>query len=458
MTTAEEKADLLARIVKAQSVGATILSNMTVAKRLAETISVDAAPSPEPEPDPDPEPDPEPEPEPEPPATGTLDLPRVAWEGGSAFYEQFPLAKQSGWADPGHFPIAVFFGKPSHAASLAAIGINTYMSAEHDGSTLTSITSQGIDVLAHDEWTPSEIGNNPRVVGHVSADECDMGYSGCSGPNGEDIGEAGRLSVHQRRVAALRARNDGRFIHSNFGNGVLGTHWAPSTMSSHVQLVDTSSVDKYAYTSPHVQWLLPQSPHWPKGAAPARAGAYGWLAERMRTFQDPAKRRPVWVFVETAKPYLTESGATTITAAQIEGAVWGAIVREARGIAYFQHNNNGICGNYSLVDCGQTLRDRVKAVNAKVKALAPVLNTQSYVWDFQAGAATMLKVHDGSAYVVAGIGLTDTPGAKTFTLPPGVRGTTVEVVGESRTLPVTGGKFTDTFASELTHHVYRIGL
>lgn len=36
--TAADKADLLARIVKAQSVGATILSNMTQAKKLAELI------------------------------------------------------------------------------------------------------------------------------------------------------------------------------------------------------------------------------------------------------------------------------------------------------------------------------------------------------------------------------------------------------------------------------------
>jgi hypothetical protein len=45
-----------------------------------------------------------------------------------------------------------------------------------------------------------------------------------------------------------------------------------------------------------------------------------------------------------------------------------------------------------------------------------------------------------------------------FTLPSGITGSTVEVVGESRTIPVVGGKFTDTFAKESSYHVYKLAL
>lgn len=31
----------------------------------------------------------------------------------------------------------------------------------------------------------------------------------------------------------------------------------------------------------------------------------------------------------------------------------------------------------------------------------------------------------------------------------------IEVVGEGRTITPSGGKFTDTFAAEYTHHIYR---
>lgn len=46
MVTQSQKDDLLARIVKAQSVGATILSNMTAAKKIAEALPVEPGTAP----------------------------------------------------------------------------------------------------------------------------------------------------------------------------------------------------------------------------------------------------------------------------------------------------------------------------------------------------------------------------------------------------------------------------
>jgi hypothetical protein len=379
--------------------------------------------------------------------TGVLDLPREAWWGGPSYYAKFSKAAASGWSDPSFFPIAVFLGKPEDAASLRSIGINTYMGAEHDGSRISTITSAGISVLAQDEWTTAEIGNDSRVVGWHLSDECEMGYSGCP----EE--EYASLAQQQRYASTARARNDGRFLQANFGNGVLGTYWATHTMDDQVGLVDVSSVDKYAYTSPHVQGLLSSNTYWPAGKKTASSGAYGWLQDRMETYTTPAGSKPNWVFVETAMPLLTDAGATTISAAQIEGAAWNSIIHGASGIAYFQHNNNGICGNYSLMTCASA-RAAVAKVNGQIQQMAPVINTQSYVWTFGTGLETSLKVYQGNAYVFA---MTDGgTGSRTFRLPAGVEGTTVEVVGESRSLTVTNGTFTDSFATESTHHTYRI--
>lgn len=381
-----------------------------------------------------------------------LPLKRIPWEGGSDYWAQFPLADRSGWDERSFFPISVFMGKPEHAQSLAQIGINTYLGAEHDGTRLTHITDRGIFVLAQQqEFTPAEVGANPAVVGWLISDECEMGYSGCP-----ESPESAQLATQSDYVAKVHAYEDGRFTQANFGNGILRTHWAPTTMARHVQLVDAASADKYTYTSPHIWGLVPDSPRWPKGAKVDTAAAYGWQVDQMRSFQDRTHLRPVWAFVETAQPYLTEAGARTITPEQLEGAVWSAIIHEARGIAFFQHNNNGECGHYSLVDCGERLRDKVTEVTADIRDLAEVINSQSYVHDFDNGTDTMLKAVDGHAYVFAGIGLRQSPGDKTFTLPPGVHGDTVTVVGEGRTLDVTDGSFTDDFAQEYSHHVYRI--
>lgn len=72
-----------------------------------------------------------------------LSLEKEPWTGGAAYYDEFSKAKASGWTDPDFFPIAVFLGKPEHASSLWSIGVNTYMGAEHDGS--SDIAGQSIN-------------------------------------------------------------------------------------------------------------------------------------------------------------------------------------------------------------------------------------------------------------------------------------------------------------------------
>lgn len=380
----------------------------------------------------------------------SLALPQKPWWGGPSYYARFSKAAAAGWASPSFFPIAVFYGKPEHAGTLASLGINTYMGAEYDGSPISTMTDQGISVIAQGEWTAAEVGENPRVVGWHASDECEMGEGSCAGGD-----EFSRLAQQAAFVAPFRARSDGRFVQANFGNGVLGTWWAPTTMDDQVGLVDVTSVDKYAYTSPPVGELLRNSPTWPTGRNPRSAGAYGWLQDRMATFSSPAASKPNWVFVETAKPFLTEPEASTITPDQIRGAVWNAIIHGAAGIAYFQHNNSG-CGTYSLIQCSAALQDSVRATNAEVRTLAPVINSPSFEWSFGPGLDTALKTSGSSAYIFA---MTDGgTGTRSFALPPGIRGSEVEVVGENRRIPVSGGSFSDSFAQESTHRVYRIAL
>lgn len=386
------------------------------------------------------------------PAASLSELPRIPWEGGPAYYDKFPKASAAGWNDPSFFPIAVFMGKPEHAPQLKAVGINTYMGAEHDGSALSTITDDGIFVLAQDEWAPAEVGDDGRVVGWFVSDECDIGI-GCSG-----LDAAANLADQQGKVARIRGLNDGRFAMANYSNGVLDTYWAQGTMAELIDVVDVASVDKYAYTSPFVDGQIVHSPHWPEGAKPATSAAYGWLMDRMRSYQDPAGDQPNWVFVESAMPLLGDEGSLTISVEQMEGAAWSAIIHEARGLAYFQHNNGAVCGFYSLVDCDAERLRGIRDINEGITALAPVLNTQSYQHSFNSTTDTMLKTYEGSAYIFASIGLGQSPGSKSFGLPEGVTGSTVEVVGENRTLAVMDGAFTDTFASELTHHIYKVSL
>ena len=406
-----------------------------------------------------------------------LALPRIPWEGGPNYWSQFSKAAASGWTDPTFFPISVYLSKPSQAAVLRDAGINLMMGAEHDGSTIASMTSTGMHVMPQqEEWTPTEVGNDVRAVAWFISDEIEMGMIPSAGADQFDW-----LTTQTNWVNTLRARNDGRFMHANFGNGILRTFWSTGTsptrpgrtvMHDHVNLLDSSSADKYTYTSPDVAQIIDgyhDAPDWPNGTPVQRAYSYGWQADQIRRFQETNALKPVWTFIETARPYINEAGAGTITLDQIEGAVWSALIHEARGIAYFQHNNDSAyAGNYSIVD-SSTIRAKVTAINAKVRSLAPVLNTQSYYtgtrivngftyyqYSFGNNTDAMVKTYGGYCYIFAGLGMGHATGSKTFTVPAGVAGTTVEVVGESRTIPISGAAFSDTFASEWSHHVYRI--
>ena len=423
---------------------------------------------------------------------GGLSFSRIPWEGGPQYWSQFSKASATGWTDPGFFPISVFFGKaePAHVTSLKDAGINLFMGVEHSPEIfpLTNVTSQGVYAMPGvQEWTPAEVGNNNMAVSWFVSDEVEMGMGSPGDLDGDgDPDDEDDCLIQQQQLAGLaRSYNDGRFLHANFGNGILRTFWAPNTMDDHDALMDSSSADKYTYTSPDVANIIDgvhDAPDWPNGVPVQRAYSYGWQADQMKRFQNPATPKPIWTFVETARPYLNEAGASTITPNQISGAVWSALIHEARGIAYFQHNNdNAYGGNYSIVDI-PAVHAAVKAINAKVQSLAHVLNTQSYYntsitvngytyrrYLFNNGTDTMLKSYNGFAYIFAALGMrpnnaaatsgtVDTTGSKTFTVPAGITGTAVEVVGESRSLTVTGGQFTDTFAAEYSHHVYKIAL
>lgn len=399
---------------------------------------------------------------------GSLDdLALLDWEGGTAYYAQFAKANAAGWGADTFFPFGVFLspGQDPHAENLAAIGVTHYQSIEANVGNITNALADGMAVWPQmAEWDEAEVtseaGSNDQCMCWFVDDEPDMN---------EAYGDQfGRLAEVEARVATAEGYADGRFTALNIGNGVCKTFWSPDTVEDMVQAVDVCGVDQYCYSASVVRNNVVNSPDWPLAGASeteARcAAAYGWLADQMRSFQDPGNRKPIFITVETAKPLIAEDDPW-ISIPEIEGAIWAAICHGAMGIMFFQHNNNwdGFGGDdpfYSLSDSASTtIRAGVAAIITKVNSLAPVLNTQTRLWNFGAdGIYTMLKVHDGFVYIFAHVALGGTTGAKSFILPAGISGTTAEVVGESRSVNVSAGQIHDTFANEYTHHIYKIAV
>jgi hypothetical protein len=410
-------------------------------------------PTPEPTPTPTPSPTATPTPSPTPTATPTPDpggLPTGVTlrdiDGGLGYYSQFsnPLPTSSSY-----FPIGVWGAynlTPENIALDANVGVNTYVWVGCDsgsiGWCLANVRADGRMKVIQEHNSRTGIGS--ETAGWNLGDELDMteGPSGCNTINS--------------RKATLPA--DGRFSYANYGKGVL--QWAVAGYNGHndttsacfVNSVNIASTDMYWHTDP---W----ESNWPQSGTSA---GYGWSMERMRMLDaKDGVRKPNWGFVEVGKPFTDDQngGGDTITPAQIRGAVWHTLIAGARGIIYFQHSFDGPCPTHHALReqkaCLVPTQTAVRDLNGQIKSLAPVLNSQFA--DGYASTTAGLKLMSkrtsaGEFYVFAASNNSNGQQAAINVK----SGSSAEVVGEGRTVPVTGGVISDWFANGDAVHVYKI--
>lgn len=395
----------------------------------------------------------------DPETVAELDLPRVPWEGGSEYWKSFARADAAGWDDPNFFPIAIWYNGISSDEEVRhdkAHGINTYMGM--DASTPSSLFERNdvywIGGKLNDTFTP----DTANWVGAFLDDEVD----------GRFTPELGR--EHLRTLA--EAVPDGYFKYTNFTQMVISHYMNQTDAQQYVNdYADTVSIDMYWYSIPYCSLKPYVNAHLePVGEETCRtASSYGKTMKALR-MQDEAdgKLQPLWQFVENLNGGPGEGPfVANITPGQLRGAVMNSLINEARGIVYFNQSLSGPCGGGSVLRlsqitpdyCGANQVAAMKQVNEQISDLAPVLNTQSYDYSFGNGLETMLKTYSGDAYIFAMADDSGPPGTRTFQLPPGVKAQSAEVLYEDRTLPVDSeGKFSDSFESEFSYHIYKVGL
>lgn len=160
-------------------------------------------------------------------------------------------------------------------------------------------------------------------------------------------------------------------------------------------------------------------------------------------------------------------------------AAWHALIAGARGILWFQHNFGGPCIDFrtiidgsnpasSMYNCHQTpdvtLHDMVIALtrfNSEVNHLNTVLLSpfaDGYVHSVN-DVSYMAKYSGGHYYIFAASGKPGMPPPSnqkvSFSI-SGARKCSVDVLNESRKIPVTSGEFTDVFDNANSVHVYRV--
>ncbi|MCP3138209.1 DUF4082 domain-containing protein [Pyxidicoccus xibeiensis] len=416
----------------------------------------------------------------EPPPPG-LSLPRVPWEGGPSYYARFPAMAGTPWTSEDFFPIG-YWGAYSEAewrfSTDAAHGINTFLETYNvNESSAGWMRQYGI-------WNLAGNGLGGEAVGASFDDETDMwggpGWNPWTGyinhPEHDTCvpDQPRRCGFTVYNTLYERLNNPNALIYANVGKGAL--MWESDDERATFLCgadgpdprakwrLGVATGDIYFYTDENIG---AEAVTWfgiPAGEV-RRAANYGevlmtGLRSGASYGNNGVPRIPLGVVVELGG----QATGRLINANQVEGAVWSTLIHEARIVAYFSHVFSNTTANPSTSDvlndtrpAYQATRDRVKKLNAEVKSLARVLNTQSYVWQFNPNLSTMLKYRDNAAYVFAMQKRQFASGTYTFTLPPELPASgTIEVIGENRSIPYSGGRFTDSFAAEYTHHNYRI--
>ncbi|MFI6506291.1 hypothetical protein ACIBCT_01680 [Streptosporangium sp. NPDC050855] len=395
-----------------------------------------------------------------PPATAA----RVPWEGGPAYYGRFAAPAAAGWTRPSFFPVGVWFESVITQADVdrdRAAGINTYVELTGT-SNMALVRKNGMSALTN---VPLP-GYGKETVGWLLDDEVDMWAKAGDAPwTGKHPGE-GPLCIPENKgcgFTVLRTqknrfpRGDGRMHYANFGKGVMMWERDADAATFVNYFTDVVSSDVYWYTSASVCLDGKNFLSLPESRC-RRAANYGAVIDRQRELDAlDGRLQPIYGFVEVGWP--AENDTRAIEPQQVTGAVMSSLIHEARGIVYFNHNFGGPCHSQHVLreKCGQKVRPAVAEINRRIAKLAPVLNTQSYRHRFGPGLDTMLKHHRGSSYVFAMPRAATAPGRRTFTLPRGMRASRAEVLFENRSVRIDRkGRFTDSFAAEHSHHVYRI--
>jgi F5/8 type C domain len=393
---------------------------------------------------------PSPDPPPPPPPGGQVDL--IPVDGGPGYYGQFSNGLPTA---PSYFPIGVW-GSYNHTQANrnldADVGINLYVWAA-DNSFVDDIRTDGRFRVIQDQANRTGVG--AETAGWLLADEIDMtqGPGACQGS----------LQTIKNGLP-----QDGRARYANYGKGIFPGWETDAQFACFVEAQDLQSADIYWFTDPNACTSFSEGPSLfglnraLTQAECRRAANYGYVVDRMRALDARnGVRKPIWNFVEVSHPFSeAPPQSPTITGPQIRAAVWHSIIAGARGIIYFQHSfgiGQPCYGDHHTLrsDCHGN-RAAVQATNAQIKELAPVLNAPfaDGLVSTAAEVRAMAKYQGGKFYVFAG---NKEAGPRTATFDvPCIGPATVTVLGEGRTIPVTGGRFTDSFADGNAIHIYRI--
>ena len=356
-------------------------------------------------------------------------------------------------AAPDYFPIAVWLQDPSNAAKFRAAGINMYVGL-WEGPTeaqLSALKAGKMPVICEQNAVSLKHLNDPTIVGWMHQDEPDNAQPFKDAAGKDQYGPCVPPEHIVDEYRKLRAADPTRPVMLNLGQGVADDSWIgrgagakPDDYATYVKGGDIVSFDIYPVASGLRGDGRQNLSFVPKGV------------DRLRNWA--GSERTVWNCIECTRI----NGDMKPTPEQVRAEVWMSLIHGSRGLIYFVHQFKPKFDEHALLDDPQMLA-AVTSINRQIHDLGGVLNSPT----IESGAVVtpanpdaqidILVKRFGKAAYIFSVGLRNNSSDGAFTV-AGVQPTArAEVVGESRSIAVVNGKFTDHFEPYQVH-IYRITL
>lgn len=368
------------------------------------------------------------------------------------------LASVDTWSDPAtggnvannrpgsFFPIAVWVQSPANGERYRAAGINTFVGL-WQGPTdaqLDALKAAGMKVVCAQNEVGLRRKEDPTILAWMHDDEPDNAQPRRGGGYGPPVAPEKVVAEYQRMKRADPTRpvllNLGQGVAWNeyIGRGVRRGH--AEDYPEYLKGCDIASFDIYpaVHDNPQV------------------AGNLWYVAQgvsRLRGWAEP--KQQVWNCIEASR---IDNAKTKPTAAQIKAEVWMSIIHGSKGLIYFVHQFKPRFVEASLLQDPELLA-AVTAINARVSALAPVINAPApaqlpkVTADPEAPIAVTTRRVMGETYVFA-VGMRGKPTDAKISI-PGARSGKAEVLDESRAVTVQDGELKDHF-EPYEVHLYRL--
>jgi hypothetical protein len=247
----------------------------------------------------------------------------------------------------------------------------------------------------------------------------------------------------------------GAAIDSWYGRG--DRTYQPQDYIEYGKGADVISFDVYPMNM--TPWVSGVDAAWKKPFKDELSGNIWYVAKGVDNLRKATDyKKSIWAFIECTN--YDSDPACKLTPVETKAEAWMAIIHGARGIGYFCHILKP-----SLIAAGvlnnAAMKAEVTSINATIKANAAILNTQtvSNGATVSTGSSAnpvdiMVKRRAGFTYIYAVSMRKGTPTAN-FTLRDFTGTSTVEVVGENRTITATNGVFQDAFTNWGVH-IYKV--